>query len=177
MKVHHFQMNTIPYFRTFLKKFKEGGIIPIWDLSANYTNTMIGYHGVSVIADAYIKGIHIASMSAMKIGLTEFGPANETVLLYEDLMDSKALWLTPNTTSVYMASWLELGDEPMVIETPGDVLGFINDHYFKYVTDFGRLGRDRAQGGKYLLIPRGYEGDIPEGYFVSRTNTSGHWVI
>jgi len=127
--------------------------------------------------DAYVKGIHIASMSAMKKGITEFGPANKTALLYEDLMDSKALWLTPNTTSVYMASWLELADEPMVIETPGDVLGFINDHYFKYVTDFGRLGRDRAQGGKYLLIPPGYEGDIPEGYFVSRTNTSGHWVI
>ena len=76
-----------------------------------------------------------------------------------------------------MASWLELGDEPMVIETPGDVLGFIDDHYFKYVTDFGRLGRDRAQGGKYLIIPPGYEGKIPEGYLVSKTNTYGNWVI
>ena len=32
-------------------------------------------------------------------------------------MDSKALWLTPNTVSVYMGTWMELGDEPMVIET------------------------------------------------------------
>src|SRR5690606_34303883 len=35
----------------------EGGILPIWDLSANYTGCMIGYHAVSVIADAYLKGI------------------------------------------------------------------------------------------------------------------------
>jgi hypothetical protein len=127
--------------------------------------------------NAYVNGIHIASMEGLKRGIEEFGPANKTALLFEDLMDSKAFWLTPNTTSVYMASWLELGDEPMVIETPGDVLGFINDHWFKYVTDFGRLGPDRAQGGKFLIIPPGYEGDIPDGYFVSKTNTHGNWVI
>jgi len=127
--------------------------------------------------DAYIKAIPIASMEAMKRGIVQFGPANKTALLFEGLMDSKALWLTPNTTSVYMASWLELGDEPMVIETPGDVLGFINDHWFKYVVDFGRLGPDKAQGGKFLIISPGYEGEIPEGYFVAHTKTYGNWVI
>jgi len=128
--------------------------------------------------DAYVKGIHIASMEAMKRGLLSLGPANTTAFLFEELMDSKSLWLTPNTTSVYMASWLELGDEPMVIETPPDVLGIIDDHFFKYVADFGRLGPDKAQGGKFLIVPPGYEGDIPEdGYFVYRVNTFEHWVI
>lgn len=127
--------------------------------------------------DAFKKGIHIASMEAMKRGILAFGPANTTAVLFEDLMDSKSLWLTPNTTNVYMASWMELGDEPMVVETPPDVLGFINDHYFKYVIDFGRLGPDKAQGGKFLILPPGYEGEIPEGYFVAQSNTYGHWVI
>lgn len=127
--------------------------------------------------DAYVRGIHIASMEAMKNGLLEFGPANKTALLYEGLMDSKAFWLTPNTTSVYMASWLEVSDEPMVLETPPDVLGFINDHWFKYVVDFGRLGPDKGQGGKFLIVPHGYEGEIPEGYHVAHTKTHGHWVI
>jgi len=127
--------------------------------------------------NAYVNGIHIASMEGLKRGIEEFGPANKTALLFEELMDSKAFWLTPNTTSVYMASWLEVGDEPMVIETPPDVLGFINDHWFKYVIDFGRLGPDKAQGGKFLIVPSTYEGEIPEGYFVARTNTHGHWVI
>lgn len=48
---------TIDFIKTFLAKFDEGGIIPIWDLSANYTGCMIGYHAIPVIADAYLKGI------------------------------------------------------------------------------------------------------------------------
>jgi hypothetical protein len=126
---------------------------------------------------AFMSGIQIASMSAMGKGILEFGPPNTTVLIFEDLMDSKALWLTPNTTSVYNAAWLELGDEPMVIETPPDVLGIIDDHWFKYVADFGRLGPDKSKGGKFLILPPGYDGDVPEGYFVYPTNTYGNWVI
>ncbi|MGB0789808.1 MAG: GH92 family glycosyl hydrolase, partial [Marinirhabdus sp.] len=45
------------FINTMLAKYDEGGIIPIWDLSANYTGCMIGYHGIPVIADAYLKGI------------------------------------------------------------------------------------------------------------------------
>jgi len=126
---------------------------------------------------AFLNSIQIASMSAMRKGLLGFGPANATVVQFQTLMDSKSLWLTPNTTSVYMGSWLELQDEPMVIETPPNVLGFIDDHWFKYVTDFGNAGPDRGQGGKFLILPPGYDGDVPEGYYVVRTNTHGNWVV
>lgn len=126
---------------------------------------------------AFLSGIQIASMDALRKGILEFGPANNTAVLFENLMDSKALLLTANTTSVYMMSWLQLKDEPMVIETPPDVLGIIDDHWFKYVADFGRLGPDKGQGGKFLIIPPGYDGAVPKGYHVARTNTYGNWVI
>ncbi|PKA83212.1 putative alpha-1,2-mannosidase [Ulvibacter sp. MAR_2010_11] len=51
------QERTKDFINTFLAKYDEGGIMPIWDLSANYTGCMIGYHAVPVIADAYLKGI------------------------------------------------------------------------------------------------------------------------
>jgi len=51
------QERTNHFIKTFIAKYEEGGIIPIWDLSANYTGCMIGYHAVPVIADAYLKGI------------------------------------------------------------------------------------------------------------------------
>lgn len=51
------QERTNDFINTMLAKYDEGGILPIWDLSANYTGCMIGYHGVPVIADAYLKGI------------------------------------------------------------------------------------------------------------------------
>ena len=126
---------------------------------------------------AYLDGVKIASMDAMRRGILEFGPANTTVLQFADLMDSKALFLTPNTTSVYQTAWLQLGDEPMVIETPPNVLGFINDGWFKYVTDFGNLGPDEGQGGKFLILPPGFEGEVPDGYNVARSNTYGNWVL
>ena len=51
------QEKTNDFINTFLAKYDEGGIMPMWDLAGNYTDCMIGYHAVPVIADAYLKGI------------------------------------------------------------------------------------------------------------------------
>ncbi len=127
---------------------------------------------------AYLSTIQVASMAGMEKGLREFGPPNITAMLYENLMDSKALWLTANTVSIYQVMWLELGDEPMVLETPPDVLGLIDDAWFRYVCDVGNAGPDKGKGGKFLLVPPGYEGMIPEeGYFVYHTKTFGNWFV
>lgn len=48
---------TTDYVRTFLRQYAEGGLLPVWELSANETECMIGYHAVPVIADADAKGI------------------------------------------------------------------------------------------------------------------------
>ena len=126
---------------------------------------------------AYLASLPIASMYAMREGLVSFGPANTTVVQFQQLMDSKALWLTPNTTSVYMAAWLEMTDEPWVIEAPPNVLGIIDDFWFRYVADFGNAGPDKGQGGKFLVLPPGYEGDVPAGYYVTQSSTYGNWVV
>ena len=60
---------------------------------------------------ACMSGMQIASMDAIRKGLLESGPANTTAVLYEDLLDSKSLYLTGNTTSVYMFAWLQLDPE------------------------------------------------------------------
>lgn len=48
---------TADFINTFIKQYEQGGRIPVWELAANETECMIGYHGVSVIADAMMKGI------------------------------------------------------------------------------------------------------------------------
>jgi predicted alpha-1,2-mannosidase len=45
------------FIRTFLLQYQQGGELPIWELAANYTGCMIGYHSIPVITDAYMKGI------------------------------------------------------------------------------------------------------------------------
>jgi len=51
------QKRTRDFIRTFLAQYEQGGRLPVWELAANETDTMIGYHAVSVIADAAAKGI------------------------------------------------------------------------------------------------------------------------
>jgi predicted alpha-1,2-mannosidase len=51
------QERSSAYIRTFLRQYEQGGDLPVWELAACETECMIGYHSVSVIADAYLKGI------------------------------------------------------------------------------------------------------------------------
>jgi predicted alpha-1,2-mannosidase len=51
------QRRTNDFIRTFLAQYEHGGRLPMWELAGNYTGTMIGYHAVPVIVDAYVKGI------------------------------------------------------------------------------------------------------------------------
>lgn len=44
------------WIRALIKKYEEGAVLPMWELSSNETGTMIGYHAVPVIVDAYFKG-------------------------------------------------------------------------------------------------------------------------
>ena len=46
------------FIRSLIQKQREGGVFPMWELAGNYTGTMIGYHAVPVIVDAYMKGYH-----------------------------------------------------------------------------------------------------------------------
>ena len=48
---------TNDFINTFIKEYQQGGLLPVWELSSNETFCMIGYHSVSVIADAFVKNI------------------------------------------------------------------------------------------------------------------------
>ena len=155
------------------------GVLQSFDGVPDERTTQVVYDNLDLqrATQAFLSTIQVASLVAMEHGYRSFGPPNTTALLFEDLMDSKALWLTPNTVSVYQAAWMELGDEPMVMETPPNVLGFVDDAWFQYVVDFGNAGPDKGQGGKFLILPPGYEGDVPGGYHVARSQTYGNWVV
>lgn len=51
------QKRTVDYINTFIKQYEQGGRLPVWELASNETDCMIGYHSVSVMADAMVKGI------------------------------------------------------------------------------------------------------------------------
>jgi hypothetical protein len=91
---------------------------------------------------------------------------------------SEVLGLTYNTESIYASAEIDLyADGPTVVEVPPQVLGVVDDGWQRYVTDLGIAGPDRGQGGRYLILPPDYEGDIPDGYFTFTSPTYRNWVM
>jgi hypothetical protein len=87
-------------------------------------------------------------------------------------MDARTVLLTANTETVYALAHLNLkADGPTVVEAPPHMLGFFQDGLQRYLADVGPLGADKGTGGKFLLLPPGFSGTIPEDYFVSRSPT------
>lgn len=125
-------------------------------------------HGLEAFVNAY-QG---ASTYAIRRGLNQAGVADNTVIIFSSFMDSKSLFLTANADVVYYVAILDATKGPLVLETPPYALGIIDDMWFQWVTDFGLAGPDRGTGGRFLLVPPGYTGKLPEsGYIIRKMHT------
>jgi hypothetical protein len=84
---------------------------------------------------------------------------------------------TANSDTPYLFSVLNLKQSgPTVIELPaGPYLGLFNDHNFRWIADVGLPGPDAGKGGKHLVLPPEYEGEVPAGYYPARSNTNFVW--
>lgn len=71
------QKRTNAFIKTFLRQFKEGKDLPVWELAGNETECMIGFHSVSVISDAYVKGIRDYSADEALNAMVYTGNLNE----------------------------------------------------------------------------------------------------
>jgi hypothetical protein len=130
--------------------------------------------------EVFLNFVPMASLEAVRRGLAGFGVTSpNTVVIFDELMDSNPLFLTGNTDTVYALALFDLAaDGPTVVEVPPRCgPGTVNDAYFRFVVDMGAPGPDRGQGGKYLIVPTDYDGEIPEGYFVGRSPSSVNVLI
>ena len=128
---------------------------------------------------AFLDMVPLASIEGLRRGMESVGvDASHKILLYNDLMDSNSLFLTGNTDTIYAIGMLDLQrDGATVVEIPpGAGPGTVNDAYFRFVIDMGAPGPDRGKGGKYLILPPGYEGEVPEGYFSVESPTYVNWL-
>ncbi|MEP9375963.1 DUF1254 domain-containing protein [Aquabacter sp. CN5-332] len=77
---------------------------------------------------------------------------------------------TLNSDTPYGAAALDLSRGPMVIELPpGAYIGLVDDHHQGWVLDMGLPGPDEGKGGRHLILPPGYKGEVPAGYFAGRS--------
>jgi hypothetical protein len=151
-------------------KFFDG--VPTDDTVQKVYDNLDRMRGVQV----YLNTLGAASVYRMRAGNAKIGAdkANK-VAISAQLLNSKSLYLTANTSTLYVVWNLDTEiDGPTVIEIPPGMLGLIDDSWFRYVADLGVIGPDKGKGGKYLVLPPGYKGDVPSGYFVVRPKT--FWV-
>ena len=120
---------------------------------------------------AFMDNLRGVSIAALRKGMQDIGMKENEVLVFSDLMDAKSLFLTANADTIYVMGYLDLSKGPVVIETPPKFLGAVQDAWFRWVIDLGAPGPDRGEGGKYLIVPPGYDQPLPEGYFVARART------
>jgi hypothetical protein len=129
-------------------------------------------HALRAFSDT-LQGV---SIHAIRKGLQSIGVKDNEVIVFSELMDAKSLFLTANADTVYIIGGLDLTKGPMVVEVPPDVLGTVQDAWFRWVIDVGAPGPDRGQGGKYLIVPPGYTGTLPEGGFNIAHSKTNHGV-
>jgi hypothetical protein len=126
-------------------------------------------HGLN----AYLNGFPGASTVALRRGIQEAGADDNEILIFSALMGSESLFLTANADTVYFVGIVDLSSGPMVIETPPQALALFDDMWFQWIVDFGLPGPDRGEGGRFLLVPPGYDGSLPDsGYHVANSHTT-----
>jgi hypothetical protein len=102
----------------------------------------------------------------------EFGAGYNVLPIWKDRMDSRAWVPTPNADVIYSMSYLDLKETgPLVVAAPPAVIGMFTDFFQRTLTDVGANGPDRGRGGLYLLLPPGYQGNVPKGYFTFTSST------
>jgi len=128
--------------------------------------------------NVFLNGFAGASTVALRKGLAEAGADDNQVLIFSELMDSASLFLTANADTAYFLSMVDLRPGPMVVGTPPQSLGMFHDRWWQWIVDFGLPGPDRGEGGRFLLVPPGYDGPLPDsGYHIGHSRTTRAFLL
>ena len=127
----------------------------------------------------FLDNVGAVSMYSVRKGLADAGAKGANrIAIFEQLMDSQTLVVTANTSTLYAYTYTDLAhDGPTVIEVPPGMLGFLDDAWQRFVGNMGVTGPDKGKGGKYLVLPPGYAGEIPDGYFLLKPPTNRNFLF
>jgi hypothetical protein len=120
--------------------------------------------------EAVIWGMPAVNTDLMYQATLKLGGGSNTIVYWSRLLDWRNQTLTPNPDVIYLMAFFNTKDGPIVIEIPPADVGVINgsimDPWQAALEDVGPAGSDKGLGGKYLILPPGYNERPPEGYIV-----------
>lgn len=111
----------------------------------------------------YLWALPMASYGAMADAHKALGADSHTVIVAENSAEQQQLVLTANQDTVYMSGVLDLREGPMVMELPPGLLGTLNNIWQQPVVDLGGpFSPEQNRGGRFLILPPGYDGPLPQ---------------
>jgi len=138
----------------------------------------------------YLWALPLINTLGMKVGSEKtFGSGYNVLPVWKKRLDARTLVTTPNSDVIYAMSYLDLGrDGPMVFEAAPGLQGILLDFWQRpipgptiggqaFAGDVGLPGPDAGRGGRFLILPPGYDKPVPDGYFVYRSGTNNVFVF
>ena len=158
--------------------FAQHQNVPAQDRSIEYEMV------VQRACEAAIWGMPAVSVYDIELSTQrDLGANFGDIVYFTKPMTSRHGFLTANDVTPYTIASLSCKGDPLVIEIPPEAekasfFGTIVDAWQTPIADVGPPGDDQGKGGKYLFLPPGYDGDVPDGYLVYRSNTYGvHFAL
>jgi len=135
----------------------------------------------------YLWAMPLINTLGMKFGSEKvFGAGYNVLPIWKKRLDAKTQVTTPNSDLLYAMSYVDLGkDGPLVFDAPPMLQGILLDFWQrpipvdggKFFGDVGLPGPDGGKGGKFLLLPPGYTGSVPEDHIVYRSGTNNVFIF
>ena len=111
------------------------------------------------------------SIAGLADGFEKFSPVNNKTFFVLSGSPNQILF-TANSDTPYAALPLDLRAGPITIELPaGPLIGVANDWNFRWVMDMGVPGPDAGKGGKHIILPPDWKGEVPAGYYSGQSST------
>jgi len=132
--------------------------------------------------EAVIWGMPAVNTDLMYQAMLKLGGKPNQIVYWSCLLDWRNQTLTPNPDVIYFMAFYNTKDGPVVIEVPpaddGVINGSIMDPWQAALEDVGPAGVDKGAGGKYLILPPGYNEKVPDGYItLPSANYQGYALL
>ncbi|MFB2597453.1 DUF1214 domain-containing protein [Herbiconiux sp. P17] len=118
------------------------------------------------------------ALESMRVACADaFGGGSNTIVRWRRI-GPETLAVTSNPDVSYAFAWLDLKtDGPTVVEAAPNLQGLIDDAWQRPITDIGAAGPDHGAGGRFLIVPPGYDGPIPDDFYVCWSLTNRVFVF